>query len=92
MKPKPVISSEHAINWYVGNYLMNPNNALRDNDELMDSAHKEMEELRIRLKGKTMTHREFLDVMKLSGIHKKYYHYQKPKPADCEICRMLGIR
>ena len=34
-KQKPIISINHAANWYSGNYIQNPNNALRDNDKLI---------------------------------------------------------
>lgn len=91
-KQKPLISATHAINWYIGNYLMNPNNSLRDDEKLSEKAFAVMENLRSKLSGKTFTHGEFLDFVKVSGIHEKFYRYQKPKPNDCEICRRLGIR
>jgi len=92
IKPKPQILAEHAVNWYIGNYIENPNNALRENQKLMDSAFKEMEEIKTKLKGKKMKHREFLDAMKIIGIHNKYYRYQKPLPNNCQICKHLGIK
>ncbi|MEK6947977.1 MAG: hypothetical protein AABX19_01925 [Nanoarchaeota archaeon] len=87
---KPVISSSHAINWYIGNYIMNPNNALRDNEELLDEAHKCLENLKIELKSQKMTHKQFLELIKERGIYDKYYHYEKNEH-KCEICKKLGI-
>ena len=45
MQPKPIISINNAINQYIGNYIQNPNNALRDNEELMLKSVKELKKL-----------------------------------------------
>ncbi len=50
-KQKPVISADHAINWYIDNYVMNPNNALMDDEELLDRIFNATEALRSELKG-----------------------------------------
>ncbi len=42
LKPKTIISASHAINWYSGNYLENPNNALREDEGLMEKAFEEL--------------------------------------------------
>jgi len=77
---------EHAINWYIGNYLENPNNALR-NEEIFDGEQiilpewiKEIDALRKELAGREMTHKQLLGRMKEKGIHAKYYLYKKQKP------------
>jgi len=77
IKPKPIIKADHAINWYIGNYVMNPNNALRENDALLDEVLAELEKLRSELKGQRMTHKQFLDLIKEKGIHARYYQYKK---------------
>lgn len=104
MKAKQIISSDHAINWYLGNYILSPNNALRDKEVYFDelenssavclsnvgSALQEIEKLRLELKGKQMTHRELLDLMKERGIHRKYYQYKKYEN-NCLACKALGV-
>jgi len=37
IKPKPIVQAGHAISWHIGNYVMNPNNALRENEALLDA-------------------------------------------------------
>ena len=91
LKSKQIIPAEHAINWYVGNYLMSPNNALRSDEALFDHALAKMEKLRVILKGKRTTHKQFLDLMKERGVHGKYYRYQKHEPPYCEACNKLGV-
>lgn len=91
-KIKPIISAEHAVNWYAGNYIENPNNALRDDENLVWNALQELEKLKMELKDQKMTHRQFLDLVKEKGIHKKFYHYTKPEPNDCPICKAMGIK
>jgi hypothetical protein len=90
-KQKPVISAEKALNWYYGNFLMSPNNALRDTEGYEDEMLKTVEELRKELRGARMTHKQFLDLMKEKGIHGKFYHYKRYE-TDCPLCRMCGIR
>lgn len=91
MQPKPVIPAEHAINWYVGNYIMDTDNALREDDDLMQKARQEIESLKQELKGERMTHQQLLDLLKERGIHVKYYHYQKYEPPYCLVCDKLGV-
>jgi len=91
-KPKQIVKVEHAINWYFGNYLMNPNNALRDEEDYPMKAHKRLEELKTELSGRMMTHKQLLDFVKENGIHDEFYRYEKPKPNNCPVCRLLGIR
>lgn len=89
---KPVISVEHAINWYIGNYLESPNNALRkeeifEGEEIIFPAWKnEIDALRKELAGRRMTHKQFLDLMKERGIHRKYYKYKKYELPYCAWC------
>ena len=92
MGPKPIIPIDHAINWYYGNYLMNPNNALRDQEGYDERVSKLLDSLREELAGEKMTHGQFIDLMKERGIHSEFYLYQKPKPTDCSLCRILGIK
>lgn len=89
--PKQVVSAEHAINWYVGNYLMSPDNALRDDESLLDEGFKQVEKLRQELAGKRITHKQLLGLVKERGIHAKYYRYQKYEPPYCEACEKLGV-
>lgn len=104
MKPKQIVSADHAINWYLGNYIQSPDNALRDEEvnfeELgnglpassnLGRALEEVEKLRVELKGKMMTHKELLDLMKQRGIHGKYYCYKKYEN-NCVACKGLGIK
>ena len=91
LKPKPIIPAEHAIYWYVGNYLTSPNNALREDEALFNQALAEMEKFRVETKGKRMTHKQFLDLMKERGVHDKYYRYQKHEQAYCLACNQLGV-
>ncbi|MBI2148200.1 hypothetical protein HYU23_00820 [Candidatus Woesearchaeota archaeon] len=91
-KSKPIISVNRAINWFIGNYVLNPNNALRDDEELMLEMQQETEDLRKKLKDKQMTHKDFLIIIKDIGLYDKYYKYQKPKPNDCSICKAFGIK
>ena len=104
VKAKPIIPADVAINWYVGNFIQSPNNALRDDakyfqeldsgseaSSLLSQALKEMEKLRAELKGRMMTHREFMNLMKERGIHRKYYRYKKYEN-NCPICKAFGIR
>ena len=91
MKQTKAIPAEHAINWYIGNYIMNPNNELRENENILEQAHNEIEKLRIELKGKMLTHKEFLEFVKTRGIHDKYYRYKKYVPPYCAPCDKLGI-
>ena len=83
MKNKLLVCAEHAINWYVGNYLESPNNSLR-NEELFDGKEirltewkTEIDELRKELAGQQMTHKQFLDLVREKGIHDKCYKYKK---------------
>lgn len=39
-KPKPIILAGKALNWYYGNFLMSPNNALRDEDGYVKKAQR----------------------------------------------------
>lgn len=92
MKPKPAIQAEHAINWYAGNCLLNPNNAVRNKDlEKPDAWRQEIEDLKKELSGRRMTHKEMLELMKERGIHSKYYKYRKYLPPYCECCARLGF-
>lgn len=91
-KVKQIVSISKAVNWYVGNSILNPNNALRDNDKLMQEMRGVMEKLKEELKDNIMTHREFLEMIKVRGIHDKYYRYKKPEPNNCEICKAFGIK
>lgn len=97
MKPKPIIAAEHAVNWYVGNYLENPNNALRngevfEGEEIIIPAwKKEIDDLSKELAGREMTHKQLLDLVKERGIHARYYNYKKYEPPYCEACEKLGI-
>lgn len=90
-KSKPTISINHTINWYMGNYIMNPNNALRDNETLLDQVRQEMENLRVKRKDQTMTHKQFLELVKKEGIHNRHYLYKKQEN-NCELCKRLGIK
>lgn len=88
---------DHIINWYLGNYLMSPNNALREEeDEWIENVYSVIGGLRTELKQRSMTssmtHRQFLELVKAKGIHDRYYRYQKPEPTNCRLCRYLGIR
>lgn len=91
-KQKPVINATKALNWYYANYIQNPNNALRDNEKLFAEALDEREQLETELVGIRMTHGQFLELFREIGVHAKYYRYQKPKPSDCPLCRLCGIR
>ncbi|MBI4044961.1 MAG: hypothetical protein HY392_04600 [Candidatus Diapherotrites archaeon] len=91
-KIKPIISVEHAANWYAGNYLENPNNALREDEKLLEEAFASIENLKKEFAGQKITHRQFLDLVKEKGIHQKFYHYRKPEPNDCPICKAMGIK
>jgi len=88
-KPKPIISVNRFLGWYYGNFLMSPNNALRDEEGYVEKAHTLVDGLRAELKGQKMTHKQFLDLMKEKGIHGKYYRYRK-YVNDCPLCRLLG--
>lgn len=90
--PKPIIPVDHAINWYIGNYLMNQNNALREDDALWREAYAKMEILRSELKGQRMTHKAFLEMVVQKGIHGKYYSHKTPPENDCELCRRMRIK
>ena len=90
--PKPIISINHAVNWYIGNFILNPNNALRNDEKLMQKAHEDLDKIKLELAGHKMTHRQFLDIIREGGLHDKYYKYQKPKPTTCRICRFYGIK
>ncbi len=91
-KAKPIISADSAISWYYGNFLMSPNNALRDEEGYTDKVYELTEKLRTDLRGMKMTHQQFLDMMKERGVHAQFYRYQKPKPTDCPICRLVHSR
>lgn len=77
----------------LGHFLMSPDNALRDIDEenYLKETHKLVDELKVELKGQHMTHKQFVDMMKKRGIHRRFYHYKKYEN-NCPICRYLGIR
>jgi len=90
-KPKPIVPVERALNWYFGNFLMSPNNALRDEEGYNEQVLKLVEDLRKELAGAKMTHKQFLDLMKERGIHGKYYHYRKYE-SDCPLCGLCGMR
>lgn len=81
------------MNWYLGNYLESPNNALReDNEDFTNPWTDEIDELRKELSNQRMTHKQFLDLMKEKGIHGKYYKYEKYVPDYCPICEKQGFR
>ena len=88
---KQIVPAEHAINWYLGNYLESPNNALREDEELFDCALQDMEKLKAELKGQKMTHKQLMDLVRERGLHEQYYRYQKYEN-DCEICKRLGMK
>ena len=90
-KPKPIVPAERALNWYYGNFLMSPNNALRDEEGYNERVLKLVEDLRKEFAGAKMTHKQFLDLMKERGIHGKYYRYRKYE-TDCPLCRLCGIK
>ena len=90
-KEKQYTPARHAINWYFGNFLMKPGNTLRDADHC-ERVNKLIESLYIEYERQSMTHKRFLDLMKERGIHAKYYRYQKPKPANCPLCRLFGAQ
>lgn len=102
MKPKQTVPASRAINWYIGNFIMNYHNALRDDDfdesgtpakkGNTELALKELEELKVELKDNSMTHKELLDLVKERRIHDKYYKYKKPTPTTCAACRIIGSR
>lgn len=56
-KAKPIIPARTAINWYYGNFLMSPGNALRDIDEeqYLDDAHKLVDSLYLEFEGQKIT-------------------------------------
>jgi len=58
VKGKLSIPARHAINWYFGNFLMSPGNALRDADDYCERVNKLIESPR--LEGGTV-------VVRLSG-------------------------
>jgi hypothetical protein len=97
-KTKKTYPSERIINWYLGNYLNSPNNAIRE-DPFKKGLQKnwkpkkfdEIESIRNELKGKLIAHSDFLKLVKEKGIHDKYYHYKKYEN-NCEICRAIGAR
>ncbi|HIH20207.1 TPA: hypothetical protein HA244_02975 [Candidatus Micrarchaeota archaeon] len=91
MKLKPVIAAEHAINWYLGNYLEDPDNALRDDEEIPPKWLEDIADLRKELSEQKMTHRQFLDLVKEKGIHDKYYQYEKYEPPYCPWCDKFGV-
>ena len=91
MSQKAIVPAEHAINWYLGNFIESPNNALRDDEELLDCAFQDMEKLKVELKGRRMTHKELLDLVKARGLHEQYYRYEKFEN-DCLICKRLGLK
>lgn len=88
--------AEHVINWYIGNYLESPSNALRDDwvDDL-DSYEPvwkgDIEQIRSGFRGKSVTHSGFLQTMAEIGMHSKYYRYRRFAPERCELCRRYGI-
>ncbi len=90
-KQKAVISFEHATNRYCGNYIDNPNNALRDDEKLIIKAYDELNALKTELKDQKTTHKECLELMKARGIHARYYRYRKYVPEYCPICEKQGI-
>ena len=92
MKPKPIIPVEHAINWYLGNYLEDSDNALRDEEEIPARWMEDIESRRKELNGQRMTHKQLLDLVKERGIHAKYYRYEKYVPPYCKACERLGSR
>lgn len=55
-------------------------------------ARQDIEKIREEFKGMELTHRQFLDLIKDTGFHNKYYLYKKPALNDCSICRKFGIR
>ncbi len=60
--------------------MLNPNNALRDDEKLLDGALWELDMLRRELDGQRMTHGKLLGVVKERGIHDRYYRYRKYEP------------
>ena len=91
-RKKPVIPAHSAINWYFGNFLMSPGNAFREEEGYDERIRKLVDDLYVEFEGQAMTHKQFLDLMKEHGIHAQFYRYQKPKPIDCPLCRLCGIR
>lgn len=104
MNVKSEYSADYLINWYLGNFINNPNNLLRDEDayfnELeenrtefksrMGLARRELEGLRLELKGRQMTHKYFMQLVKERGLHARYYKYGKYED-KCEACRLLDF-
>ncbi len=90
-KPKPIISVSRAINWYFGNYIHSPNNALRGEMGLPEGAEEDMEKLRTELGDRKLAHNEFLEIVKINGYHDKYYRYKKYEN-DCPLCKYLGMK
>ncbi len=91
MDSKPSASIEHVVNWYVGNYVMSPDNALREDDALLQKSHEELEALTRELEGRQLTHKEFLGLVKERGIHDKYYRYRKYREPHCDACEKMGV-
>jgi hypothetical protein len=88
----------HIINWYLGNYLESPNNSIRDESFNLEKAENwkpiwfdDIQHIKNELKGNTITHSDFLKLVKEKGVHNKYYHYKKYEN-NCEACKTLGIR
>jgi len=95
-KVKKAYPVNHVIGWYLGNYLHSPNNAIRDEFFNVEKTENwkpmwfdDIEKIRNELKGSTITHSDFIRLMKENGIHDKYYHYKKYEN-NCEICKALG--
>ncbi len=93
------------INWYLGNFIGSPNNSLRDDglyfeeleqgktdfSSILGRAKSELDMLREELKGRKMTHREFMALVRERGIHARYYKYKRYETA-CAACSALGFR
>lgn len=96
-KVKKEFAIEHLINWYLGNYLDSPNNSIRednfdpDKDDWKPIWGADIENLRKELKGRWMSHSNFLRFVKENGIHGKYYKYRK-YVSECGICKTYGIK
>lgn len=88
---------DYLINWYVGNFIKIPNNEIRDEsfdvekDNWKPIWFDDIENIRKELSGSSMTHADFMKLMKEKGIHIKYYKY-KQYQNNCKACNALNIK
>ena len=74
---KKGFSIDHVINWYIGNYLESPNNAIRDDsfdpdkEDWQSVWQQDIKTISAELKGKRISHSDFIYLMKEKGIHNK---------------------